>query len=154
MLKDINISNCEDKKDNDCDFEITLKEQSDEISNKSYKETISTNEVKQDPAIPQKTIEFKSCIFREKEKEESEGTLEKASTTSIKVNDILEVICEGDGLIHKAKVLELDNDKTNRYYIHYLDYEKRMDNWISDSHIIRKIPHSQSLDMVSIFVLL
>jgi hypothetical protein len=61
----------------------------------------------------------------------------------IKVNDILDVFCDSDGLIHKAKVLQVENIEKNRisqrrYYIHYLDYEKRMDNWISESSIINK----------------
>lgn len=39
-----------------------------------------------------------------------------------------------------AKVIQISEDKiTNEkcYYVHYLDFEKRMDRWVENKHIIK-----------------
>lgn len=81
----------------------------------------------------------------------------------LSINDIVEVYCETDSKVHKGKILQIESSLTLKnnniksdlpdesyYYIHFLDYEKRMDNWMPASSILKKITLSQPISKVSL----
>lgn len=82
-----------------------------------------------------------------------------SSIESIEINDILEVNCPIEGIIKSAKVLKIEDNTENnkdsnykltekdnlrKFYVHFINYEKRMDNWILPKNIIRIIKQNNS----------
>ncbi len=83
---------------------------------------------------------------------------------TLTVNDLVEVFCDSDGKTHKGKILQIqakaiaspkrksseeensnnDKDRNLLYYIHFIDYEKRMDNWYPFNSILRKLKTSKA----------
>jgi hypothetical protein len=78
---------------------------------------------------------------------------------NIEINDLLDVICPTENIIKSAKVLKIEHnlennkadnsnlsikDNSNKFYVHFLNYEKRMDNWIFPNNIIKVIKQSTS----------
>lgn len=81
---------------------------------------------------------------------------DKEDLNDIQINDVIEVFCEHENCFRKAKVIQIKSEldvssncvnypqpqqaiQQKLFYIHYLDYEKRMDNWIPHSLITRKL---------------
>lgn len=73
---------------------------------------------------------------------------DSSAPLNILLNDIVEVYCEQEGCYRKAKVIQIKQEQEcnhnqsdlhicpfKSFYIHYLDYEKRMDNWVHSSQI-------------------
>ena len=59
---------------------------------------------------------------------------------NIKIGDSVQVYCEEEDTYLDAKIIEIKKDSENsgeQYYIHFLNYEKRMDRWIG-SELINK----------------
>jgi hypothetical protein len=58
----------------------------------------------------------------------------------VNVNDVLDVFCENENTYLQARVLQIKEDKSNEkyFYVHFFNYEKRMDRWVSEK-CIRKI---------------
>jgi hypothetical protein len=92
----------------------------------------------------------------------SENSIPENLNQNLSINDIVEVYCETDSKIHKGKILQIESSLTLKnnniksdlpdelyYYIHFLDYEKRMDNWMPASSILKKILFSQPISKVS-----
>lgn len=67
------------------------------------------------------------------------------------IGDVVEVYCENDGVNHRGQIIDIqkyhkDNDDVDEegkysvfYYIHFLDIEKRMDNWFDLKSIVKKV---------------
>lgn len=85
---------------------------------------------------------------------ESSVNEESVSQLNVQINDVVEVYCEIDQCYKKAKVIQIKQEhdccqislsypnllcSQKLFYIHYLDYEKRMDNWIQYSQIHRVV---------------
>lgn len=67
------------------------------------------------------------------------------------IGDVVEVLCESDGINHRGQIIDIqkyhkDNEDVDEegkysvfYYIHFLDIEKRMDNWFELKSIVKKV---------------
>jgi hypothetical protein len=80
---------------------------------------------------------------------------------NIKINDILEVSETENTLsifiliIDVARVLQIKEDSSTnerKYYVHFLNFEKRMDKWISEKTIMKNLGNrDKEKDGVKIF---
>jgi hypothetical protein len=68
-----------------------------------------------------------------------------AKLNNIKINDIIEAYCENEHQFCKfilkivqARVLQIKEEeikKEKTFYVHFLNFEKRMDRWVSEKQI-------------------
>lgn len=74
----------------------------------------------------------------------NEKTSDNSNIENVNINDILEVYADNLQTISsfdfltpgQARVLQIKIDANDRfYYVHFLNFEKRMDRWISDKEI-------------------
>ena len=70
----------------------------------------------------------------------------------IKVNDIVKVYLEKEEKLHNAKILQIKlddnfiNNNKRLFYVHFLEKEKRMDNWIEKSIIMKVLGSSDTVN--------
>lgn len=84
-------------------------------------------------------------------KQDSTQEREKSNSSKnsdIKINDIVNIKSPEDGLMRNGRILRIkfdDNYQEHYYYVHFLNFEKRMDNWIARSNIVKVLGNTDKV---------